>query len=536
MLLTVATWRPRRHTLIDFAASQLIRDYPGLGALVSYGGAQRVSMAYALITTRKVLMIIDGLDEMPTRYRVNALRGISQMPTDMPLVVTSRTTEYVEAVQRVGRGLPKAAVVELQPLRPSDIRAYLTKATAPPEHRWQPVLDHLMQHRHGQLAAVLRTPLMIWLTRTIYAEAESTPGELIPLALDGEEAIELHLIGQLVQAVYTPGDSSATLAAKWKPESAEAWLRFVARHLQAEKTPNFAWWDLNRRAPRIVHGIIGGIPIGIPIALVVCIALGLTKGLLTGLVGGLIAGAVVTVLAGLPGGLSSWRQMMPTRVEIRIRGNLGRLAGRLGIGLLFGFSFGAVIGLPVVFLYGLRNGILVALALGPAIGSALSLRQLFHASSDVNAAVSPASTLHDDMMSAIVQASMGCIGLGLGASIALYATLKFGPATGIAIGIAYGLAYGITFAIAYRSSGLTTPAFTTFIIARFWLAIRRKLPWGLMPFLEDAHERGVLRQQGAVYQFRHVMLQTHLAETNVSHRPHPQALAPKPTARSLPSV
>jgi len=32
VLLTVATWRPRRHTLVDFAASQLIRDYPGLGA------------------------------------------------------------------------------------------------------------------------------------------------------------------------------------------------------------------------------------------------------------------------------------------------------------------------------------------------------------------------------------------------------------------------------------------------------------------------------------------------------------------------
>jgi len=57
-----------------------------------------------------------------------------------------------------------------------------------------------------------------------------------------------------------------------------------------------------------------------------------------------------------------------------------------------------------------------------------------------------------------------------------------------------------------------------------------------MPFLEDAHQRGVLRQQGAVYQFRHVMLQTHLAETNVSHRLHPEALAPKATAPSLPSA
>jgi hypothetical protein len=319
---------------------------------------------------------------------------------------------------------------------------------------------------------------MIWLTRTIYAEADTTPSELIPLALGSEEVAERHLISQLVQAVYTPGDFSSTLAAKWKPESAEAWLRFVAQHLQAEKTPNFAWWDLNRRAPRVVHGIIGGIPIGTPIALVVCIALGVTKGLLTGLTGGLIAGTAASVLGGLPGGLSSWRQMMPTKAEIRIQGNLGRLAARLGIGLLFGFSFGAVIGLPVVFLYGLRYGVLVALALGPAIGSALTLRQLFHASSDVNSAVSPASSLHDDMMSAIVQASMGCIGLGLGAGIALYATLKFGAATGIALGIAYGLAYGITFAIAYRSSGLATPAFTTFIIARFWLSTRRKIPWG----------------------------------------------------------
>ena len=427
--------------------------------------------------------------------------------------------------------------MELLPLRPGDIRAYLIKATAPPESRWQPVLDHLTQHRHGRLAAVLQTPLMIWLTRTIYAEAETTPGELIPLALDGgQEAIERLLMSKLVRAVYTPGDFSSTLAPRWKPESAETWLRFVARHLQAENTPNFGWWDLNRRAPRIVHGIIGGIPIGAPIALVVGLAVGISSGPVTGLIGGLIAGAAVSVLAGLPGGLSSWRQMTPTRVEVRIRGNAGRLTGRRGLGLLFGFGLGTVIGLPGVFLYGLRYGVLVALALGPAIGSALSLRQLFHASSDVNAAVSPASTVHDDTMSAIVQTSMGCIGLGLRAGIALYATIQFGAATGITIGVAYGLAYGITFAIGYRSSGLATPAFMTFMIARAWLALQRKLPWSLMPFHADAHQRGVLRQQGAVYQFRHVTLQTYLVGGDDGHAPHPKTRTPEATAPSLPSA
>ena len=65
--------------------------------------------------------------------------------------------------------------------------------------------------------------------------------------------------------------------------------------------------------------------------------------------------------------------------------------------------------------------------------------------------------------------------------------LRFGATTGIVIGITYGLVYGITFAVGYRSSGLATPAFMTFMIARTWLALQRKLPWALMPYLEDAH-------------------------------------------------
>jgi hypothetical protein len=37
------------------------------------------------------------------------------------------------------------------------------------------------------------------------------------------------------------------------------------------------------------------------------------------------------------------------------------------------------------------------------------------------------------------------------------------------------------------------------------------LPWQVMRFLDDAHHRGVLRQVGAVYQFRHAQLQDRLA-------------------------
>lgn len=52
-----------------------------------------------------------------------------------------------------------------------------------------------------------------------------------------------------------------------------------------------------------------------------------------------------------------------------------------------------------------------------------------------------------------------------------------------------------------------------FVIARSYLTLRRKVPRAYLAFLRDAHEkRGVLRQVGAVYQFRHIELQRHLAQ------------------------
>jgi hypothetical protein len=42
------------------------------------------------------------------------------------------------------------------------------------------------------------------------------------------------------------------------------------------------------------------------------------------------------------------------------------------------------------------------------------------------------------------------------------------------------------------------------------LSWRSRLPLRLMSFLEEAHRRGVLRQAGGVYQFRHALLQERL--------------------------
>jgi hypothetical protein len=61
------------------------------------------------------------------------------------------------------------------------------------------------------------------------------------------------------------------------------------------------------------------------------------------------------------------------------------------------------------------------------------------------------------------------------------------------------------------ASSFTKTAWPSYQLTRTWLALRHCLPWSLMTFLADAHRRGVLRQVGAVYQFRSIELQRHLA-------------------------
>ena len=82
---------------------------------------------------------------------------------------------------------------------------------------------------------------------------------------------------------------------------------------------------------------------------------------------------------------------------------------------------------------------------------------------------------------------------------------------GIVAGIATVVAVGVTGVI----NGAAWPSYG---IARMWLALRRRLPWPLMGFLADAHRRGVLRQAGAVYQFRHIELQHRLANRDANEQ------------------
>jgi len=54
-------------------------------------------------------------------------------------------------------------------------------------------------------------------------------------------------------------------------------------------------------------------------------------------------------------------------------------------------------------------------------------------------------------------------------------------------------------------------ASSTFRLHRWFLAVSGRLPRDLLAFLDDAHQRGLLRRNGPDYEFRHQLLQARLA-------------------------
>ena len=84
----------------------------------------------------------------------------------------------------------------------------------------------------------------------------------------------------------------------------------------------------------------------------------------------------------------------------------------------------------------------------------------------------------------------------------------FGLAAGLGFGLPVGLGFGLAVGL---PAGLTDPKTWSASLTFAQLAARWRTPVRFMRFLEDAHDRNVLRTVGPVYQFRHARLQDRLA-------------------------
>jgi hypothetical protein len=154
VLLNLSSWDPRKRHLITWAASQLQRLVPELRY------ASRVVRA---VVADRVLLLLDGLDELPADYQAKALERIAHTGLHCGFVVFSQRGPYFSARQSLDR--PQFAI-ELEPLSAADAADYLSSPTAPAATAEATKLaKQLRQASTSQAADVLRTPLYLVLAK-----------------------------------------------------------------------------------------------------------------------------------------------------------------------------------------------------------------------------------------------------------------------------------------------------------------------------------------------------------------------------------
>lgn len=520
VLLQVSSWNPADN-LDDWLARRLVEDYPFLGNEALYGA----TVAQEIVAQRRVLPVLDGLDEMPAELRPAALQAIEDdWSSSRPFVLTCRTDEFVAANAR--NILAGVLVVRLLPVEPQAAANYLLDAASDATlEQWEPVLADIVEQPSGPLAAVLTKPLMLFLARTAYEAPNQAPSELLDERRFGREVdVEEHLLDRFIPAVFQTRPlrqvpSPTRPSRRWDPAVAEPALTFLARFLQARGTRDLAWWQLHGAVPRAVPHLVR-VVLG-------TLGCGLLGWVIFGLFGrpalGVGFGLAVGFLAALP--LGTVQEKRPRRFVPRMlrRGELapeflvrdvgfgvvGALVGGLIVGLLYGPGYGAVIGL----LFGLVFGMV----------------RRFTAPTELKEPVSPVNVLRSDrttvvyavllggVAGALVGGFMGGVVGAEGRGLVVELSRPQQALLGVAVGALLG-AGGLGMMVH------ATSAWGQFLLARVWLAYRRQTPLRLMTFLQDAHKLGVLRQVGSTYQFRHGLLQERLAERTAG-APYPARAA-----------
>ncbi|BCL33427.1 hypothetical protein ACFFS2_39280 [Streptomyces aurantiacus] len=572
VLLPVSSWDPVREPLDGWVVRTLASAY--------YNG--RAEIPRLLLDHGLLLPVLDGLDEIPEAARRSAVRTANQaIGTERPIVVTCRAAEYEDLIRGGAPVLRQAPVVEVEPVSPEDVIAYLRDMDWPDSlgaDAWDEIFEHLRAEPDSALATALSTPLMVSTARLVYQHG-ADPAELLDTArFDCRYAVEEHLTHQLLDAAYTPDPSAAGSDARWSAEQARRWLTFLAGYLHDHRERDLTWWRMSDRL--LSRWVVPAIGIGAGLLLTIASAAWMVLvyggdvqemddtsfvSSLSAVIGGGFAVLATVVCYAHPG-------RPPGRLSLAVRGSWARLRRGFRNGVvLTAVSVVPVIAGATVVISIAQDGsswsmsaiefyfqmVMVCAALATVIGLALAAHQWLDAPpTRATAQVGPLHSLTQDRRSSLVGALVSGTVVGAAGLIAwttgdFTGRLVFRILTGWAgwpgtvdlralardglnvmldnFGYDYGLILGLAMLLPATAFGLLvllTRAWPRFVVTRLLLAVQGRLPWRLMAFLADARERELLRQSGSVYQFRHVRLQETLASRTTPHTVRPRTDRP----------
>jgi hypothetical protein len=539
--------------LDDWLTGQLLR--------LRYDPGLDEEMARFLVEKRRVLPLLDGFDEVGADARAKLLDKLND-DVRRKLVLTSRPEEYAGALRgrdgKNGTYLSGAAVIQLAALPPEEAAGYLKRfhrtrerpENGSPRPAWEVVANKLLLKRKPpaakRLAEVFGNPLMVAIARDVYQLND--PGELLDdgrFASSGE--IENHLLDSFLPAIY---DKETENPSRWREETACRAFRYMLSSpepLGGARGQDIAWWEIGtagmtplRRS--VLSGLAGGLVFAVMNGIAAFAAVLGVAGYKVRPTYGLelVFGHVIAVT--LAFGLAHWltiryksRLLEPSRVSIDFLGWLragrdrqhrhpmelacqfrdgltfGSVAAFVGISgitlsdtLLSGRWFGESVGAPVHIVVALISVLAFILGITLVLGIALGLVTLFEVGMEIRADAGPLALLAANRRTAI----RGGLALGVISGTAL------GIIDGIFQGAVMGLAFAVVGGVTIGAGGiLSETAWGQWVVfCRVWLPLTGKLPWRARAFLDDAHQRGVLRQTGGIYQFRHSRLQARILQ------------------------
>ena len=530
VLFSAATWDTKKQSLHKWLEVQLLIGERGLNALI----APRTTIARRMIEKGLILPIIDGFDEMGDTFCIQALAILNAENTETePIVLTSHADKYQEALKSP-RGLHCAAVVQLEPLLQNDVITYLQDSAEGGATIWDDVLEKV--ERDAAAAArfneVFETPLMVFLARVTYGkQAKCNPAELLDFEqFRTSEDARRHLLRSFPEAAYQ--------GSVYQVADARRWLAFLGSHLAGR---NIIWWKLPRAVPWYWRAFVFGI----------------IAGLFGAVFGGAVyatgrGDAIAVVVAGLIGlvagaGFPLWSPPAPPRVELKfssLRTRWKKLTCPAGafVAVVSSWHFIISTGSWWPLVPGAVFGAMVVSSIeaGRNWGTPDWQRPFDQMRIDVPAWFIGAVTIVATGM--LTHAPVGIFGVWMALSLVwgLLMDLAYMPAVPLQVGAATGLVttLGTTRWFVFYLAGITTIAYGLIlsfllgpyagaiaglivgivfavasqgrgqwlVLCRGWLPLTGKLPWSVDAFIEDAHDRQVLRQSGAAYQFRHDLL------------------------------
>ncbi|WP_427918218.1 hypothetical protein [Streptomyces sp. cg40] len=171
----------------------------------------------------------------------------------------------------------------------------------------------------------------------------------------------------------------------------------------------------------------------------------------------------------------------------------------------------------VLFGGALLTGLSFGLSLGLVGGATAALHGRLVTPTEVTQVGTPLDGLRADRATAVSRVVLLALFGAVGATLTLLVTIP-APLAWLTTGGDMVTFSGFVL-VAVAPLALALSAWGWFLVTRLWLCGTGRLPWRLMGFLDGAHRRGVLRQIGAVYEFRHARLQERLAAWPISDRP-----------------